>query len=358
VDSMKRLALRVMMIAGLMSTIMLLPATGRGDPNQAAYESVEPPIGQALMREGDFAVKLEAALGIGTAGNEIEAESRLAGTGISPRNGWISDYPMTPDISGEVYDSVRAAADAGRFGLSAESAAQLFNNVTAQAGMSATASSVGGGSDASAVSASAPGDAVIDDYYNDNGPPVITYYAPPPDYSYLYGWVPYPFWCNGFWFPGYFILHDFHRPFGHRHVFVSNHFRDIGGGRYARIDPVARLNGRPALTTGGTGRRGLGVSGAGRGFGGGTGSPPQLVPNSRLIAPTYHGGGYYVTPSNAPSAFTRRGSGSVYHGGMGSSGGSRTMTPGGISGGSFSSRGSAGTGFHGGGFSGGGRGHR
>jgi hypothetical protein len=319
------------------------------------------------VREGDFAVRLEAALGMGTAGNETEAESRLAEAGISPRNGWIADYPMTPDISGEVYNSVRAAADAGKIGLSAESAVERFNNIIAQAGLSATASSVGGGSGAYADSASGPGEAAIDDYYYNEGPPVISYYSPPPDYSYLYAWVPYPFWCYGFWFPGYFILNDFHRPVfvGGRGVFVSNHFRDSGGHRFARIDPVARFQGRPALTTSGTGRSGLGVSGGGRGFGGTGSAPPQLAPNSRFSAPAFRGGGTNGMPyrgrgaSSAPPAAPRTavtGQRSVYRGsGTGSWGGSRTMAHSGTSGGSF--RGGASAGFHGGGSSGG-RGHR
>ncbi|MGD0584799.1 MAG: hypothetical protein ABSA86_03350 [Oryzomonas sp.] len=361
---MKRLVLG-MMIAVFAGAITLLPAASRGDSNQAAGANAPLAIGQTLVREGDFAVQLEAALGMGTAGNETEAESRLAEADISPRNGWIADYPMTPDISGEVYSSVRAAADAGKIGLSAESAAERFNNVMAQAGLSATASSVGGGSGAYAVSASSPDEAAIDDYYYNEGPPVITYYSPPPDYSYLYAWVPYPFWCYGFWFPGYFILNDFHRPMfvGGRGVFVSNHFRDIGGHRFARIDAVARFQGRPAMTTSGTGRSGLGVSGGGRGFGG-TGSAPQLAPNSRFSAPAYRWGGTngmpyrgraFSAPPSAPrSAVT--GQRNVYRGGgTGSWGGGRTMAHSGIAGGSF--RGGGSTGFHGGGSSGG-RGHR
>ncbi len=66
---------------------------------------------------------------------------------------------------------------------------------------------------------------VINNYYNDYGPPVVTYYAPPLPYYYLYGWVPYPFWYSGFFFRGFFILHDFHRTgFFHGHpFFVTNH---------------------------------------------------------------------------------------------------------------------------------------
>jgi hypothetical protein len=74
----------------------------------------------------------------------------------------------------------------------------------------------------------------------------VTYYAPPPDYYYLYVWVPYPFWWGGFWFGGYFMLHDFHRHFReHGHVYtVTNHFRDANANRVFRIDPEKRFQGR------------------------------------------------------------------------------------------------------------------
>jgi hypothetical protein len=351
---MKRLVLG-MMIAVFAGAITLLPAASHGDPNQTGGVNAPPPpsIGQALVREGDFAVQLEAALGIGTAGNETGAESRLADAGISPKNGWIADYPMTPDISGEVYNSMRAAADAGKIGLSPESAAERFNNVMAQAGLSATASSVGAGSGSYAGGASDPGEAAIDDYYNTEGPPVITYYSPPPDYSYLYAWVPYPFWCYGFWFPGYFILNDFHRHMfvGGRGVFVSNHFR-FGGNRYARIDPVARFQGRPAMITGGTGRNGHGVSGGGRG------SAPHLAPNSRFSAPAFRGGRAFNAPSAAAHPTSVSVQRSVYRSsGTGSWGGGRAMAHNGVSAGSSRGGGMTSSGFHGGGSSGG-RGRR
>ncbi|MDR3579752.1 MAG: hypothetical protein P4L44_07315 [Oryzomonas sp.] len=365
---MKRLVLG-MMIAVFAGAITLLPAASRGDPNQAAGASSPPPIGGVLVREGDFAVQLEAALGIGTAGNETEAESRLAETGISPRNGWIADYPVTPDISGEVYNAVRAAADVGKIRLSEESALERFNNVMAQAGLSATASSAGGGSGAYAGSASAPGEAAIDDYYYTEGPPVVTYYSPPPDYSYLYAWVPYPFWCYDFWFPGYFILNDFHRPvfMGGRGVFVSNHFHGIGGHRYARIDPVARFQGRPAMTTSGTGRSWLPPAGVSRGSrrGGVAVSASRLAPG-RFSVPAFRGGGMHGAPYggrgrgafNAPSAAAPHTAASeqrsVYRSGWG---GGRAMAHSGISGGSYRGGGMMSTGFHGGGSSGG-RGHR
>lgn len=391
---MKRLAVR-MMIAGFACALSLASVTGYADSDQAAQVKTAPPIGQQVVREGDFAVKIVAALGMGTAENEAEAESRLAEVGISPRNGWIADYPMTPDICGEIYKTVRDAADAGKIGLSVESALERLNGVMDQAGLSATASSGGAETGGYSGTASAPGEAVINNYYYNEGPPIVTYYSPPYDYLYLYAWVPYPFWGYGFWFPGYYILNDFHRVayVGRGGVFVSNHYRDLGGRRYTRIDPVARFSGR-AAATGGTVRSGLPPTGAFRGSRGAAsrGSAPQLAPNSRFSTPASRGGGTFGMPSyrsrgasSAPASISRTAVAqqrNVYHGslpsitpsrsyrgnsvaassgGLGNGFSSAPMAQSGFSGESFRGSGMVGTSFRGNGFSGGGfsaRGHR
>ena len=56
-----------------------------------------PPIEQPLVREGEFAVELANALNLTTSHDEATGESYLASVNILPRNGWMSDYPMTPD---------------------------------------------------------------------------------------------------------------------------------------------------------------------------------------------------------------------------------------------------------------------
>ena len=86
-----------------------------------------------------------------------------------------------------------------------------------------------------------PGPQVVNNYYYDYGPPVITYYAPPAPYCYLYSWVPYPFWWGPrYFFPGFFILHDFRRHVGFhgRHFVCTNHF--VAHNRWFRIHPVTR----------------------------------------------------------------------------------------------------------------------
>ena len=62
----------------------------------------------------------------------------------------------------------------------------------------------------------------------------------------MYSWVPYPFWWVDFWFPGFFVLNDFHRVIiiNRRVVIVTNHFHDRHHHRAFRIDPADRFRGR------------------------------------------------------------------------------------------------------------------
>jgi hypothetical protein len=97
-----------------------------------------------------------------------------------------------------------------------------------------------------------PGPEVINNYYYESGPPVVTYYEPPQPYYYLYAWVPYPFWCSGFFFSGYYVLHDFHRHvFFHKKSFlVTNHVVTHNQGFF--VEPVnrnLRRSGTPARPT-------------------------------------------------------------------------------------------------------------
>ena len=211
-----------------------------------------PPVDAPLVREGDFAMKLAVALNIGQPQNEAEAESMLGAAGIAPRNGWMADYPVTPDIIGEMRDAVGYAAQAKTIQMDKDKAIQTLESVLASTDITMTPAPAGPPSDS--ITAGTPQSAeegapeypdqsVVGDYYADEGPPILTYYAPPPDYYYLYEWVPYPFWWGGFWFGGFFILNDFHRHHHHGH-FISNHFNDVNSHRVFRIDPRARFNGR------------------------------------------------------------------------------------------------------------------
>ena len=81
-----------------------------------------PPIEQSLVREGSFAMKLVEALKMGQAKSEAEAESILASVGIAPRNGWIADYPLTPDIIGELRNAIGVVLDSGKLAMNKDEA--------------------------------------------------------------------------------------------------------------------------------------------------------------------------------------------------------------------------------------------
>lgn len=242
----------ILFIAGLF--LLMLPAVTQ------AQSGGPPPIEQQLVREGEFAVRLASTLGVSAAADEVEAESRLGEVGITPRNGWIADYPVTPDIVGELQKAVGDAADANKLPVGRDEALKRFYDVAAASGLQIIP--YAGGTTYGAESSGSqdyPNPQDINSYYSDQGPPVVTYYYPPPDFYYLYSWIPYPFWCSGFWFPGFFVLHDFHRTIvvNGRVLFVSNHFNDVSKHRVFRIDPGARFSGKTFAGIGVRSRKGF-----------------------------------------------------------------------------------------------------
>lgn len=228
-----------------LAVLILPPVSIHAQTGQPAED--KPPIAQPLIREGDLAEKLVDALKLGPATSETEAESKLGDVGIAPRNGWIADYPVTPDIVGELRKSISDAVEANRVSMGKDEALRALEDVTAGLNLA-----VKNGAPPAQASQSSPtyddsgNTTVINNYYAEQGPPVVTYYSPPPDYLYLYTWFPYPFWWWNAWFPGYFILVDFHRVVHvhHRVEIISNHFVDRRANRVFRIDPVRRFKGR------------------------------------------------------------------------------------------------------------------
>ena len=204
------------------------------------------PISQPLVREGTLAVKLVESLKLGTTTSEVEAESLLVAAGIAPYNGWIADYPVTPDIAGELRNAVSDATDAKTLAMGKDEALQAFDGTIRGYGLSVQSDISGAASDNTSGEDYAD-NTVINNYYSDEGPPVVTYYSPPPDYAYLYTWVPYPFWWWDFWFPGFFILVDFDRVIivdrHHERHFnhISNHFLDNKANTFVRVDAANRL---------------------------------------------------------------------------------------------------------------------
>jgi hypothetical protein len=100
--------------------LLSIPVISYAQPEQNVQKA--PPVSQPFVREGNFAIKLVEVLKLGTAKNEAEAESRLASMGIAPRNGWIADYPLTPDIIGELRNAVGVALDSGKLAMNKDEA--------------------------------------------------------------------------------------------------------------------------------------------------------------------------------------------------------------------------------------------
>ena len=197
-----------------------------------------PPISQTLVPEGDFALKLATALKVGTPTDEAQAEDMLTSAGIAPKNGWIADYPVTPNIIGELQNSVATAADSKKLSMGKDEALKAFQGLTTDLGLAVTP----GGAGEYAENQPQPDASAINNYYYEEGPPVVTYYPPPWDYDYLYGWVPYPFWFSGFFFPGFFVLTDFDFVFvghHHHHHRITNHFFNSRTHAFGRVDPVS-----------------------------------------------------------------------------------------------------------------------
>jgi hypothetical protein len=239
----------------VLAAVLLIMPVAAGAAYAADAAKNDPPIGQMLVREGDYAVKLAQALKVAPATTEADAENALAQAGIAPDNGWISDFPVTPDIVSEIQTAVDDAAQAGRIKMSRADAYTALEALNEDAGL--TVAQAMPGENGKAEAAPQYGDqTVINNYYADEGPPVITYYAPPPGYAYLYEWDPFPFWCGGFFFPGFFVLSDFSfyggfdhghhghwREFGqhwHNHGMISNHVTDPASKKVVSIDPVSR----------------------------------------------------------------------------------------------------------------------
>jgi len=231
-------------ITTIFIVLLLMPVLVQAQSQQTTTKA-PPPIEQPLVREGNFAVKLVFAFALGVTEDEVEAENLLSSVGITPRNGWIADYPVTPDIMDEIWGSVSDAVDSQKLSMDKDEALRRFQDAKVDVGLTIRTYTSGEPHEINASSAY-PETSVINNYYYNQGPPIVTYYAPPPDYYYLYAWVPSPFWWYDFWFPGFFILNDFHRTvhFHQRYEFVSNHFNDFRHHRVHRIDPIDRFHGR------------------------------------------------------------------------------------------------------------------
>jgi len=144
-----------------------------------------PPSERKLMPEGPFAMDLVAVLKLGEVKNEAEAESKLASVGIAPKNGWIADYPLTPEIIEQLRNTVGEAADSGKIAMKREEATKAFQDLVT--GMENQTAGV-------------------------EPPPAGQPYPEPDDYPGYYYPYPYPY-PYPYYFGGYY---RFHYPYGRR----------------------------------------------------------------------------------------------------------------------------------------------
>lgn len=278
-------------LAGVIAVLMYLSLTAHAEKEaaissspftQQGTDSGLPPIEQALVPEGVFAVQLAQALQLDQGEDATQAERRLSELGIEPANGWITEYPVTPEIIGDIDNAVATAAVNGKLKLGKDQALKALTEIKTKLGLNVSVESVspltptsepkiikiykyidkkGGlhitndydsipeeyrndvtvveqtlqipsssgitiGVDALAQEYTAnPDPEIINNYYAISGPPAVTYYTPPAPYLYLYAWTPRPFWCSGIFFRGFFLLRDFHKHirFGKKRFIVSNH---------------------------------------------------------------------------------------------------------------------------------------
>ncbi len=236
--------LSILLAAGLLLYPFATYAADYG--SQPSQNQQVPPVAQTLVREGDFAIKLAPELGLGSSSEETEAIDILTRAGVMPLNGWIPDYPMTPEIIGQLSDSIMHAAQQGKLPVSSDSAEKKLADIAVEMNLPLPGYGAAGYRSGPTTDYNRT---VVNDYYFNEGPPVITYYPPPPDYLYLYDWVPFPVVWFGFGFPGFFICHNFttvvsFTAFPHRHHFrtliVTNHIIDPVTRRSAHIQHVFR----------------------------------------------------------------------------------------------------------------------
>ncbi len=294
-------------LCGLFVTLSLLfstLSTGQDQETVSKLNSFQsdansPPIAQTLVPEGILATQLAEALKLGALQDEPKSEDLLSHLGIEPKNGWLAEYPVTPEVLGDIEKDMTVASEEGKIALTKEQALKLFNDVKTKLGFNVNLDSVvqpeadkkagitkiysytddkgtinftddfksipqeyqksaklvsqsmphessnelkvGETDEIASQSLVNPNPQVINNYYYEQGPPLVTYYSPPDPYYYLYSWVPYPFWSSGFYFTGFYVLNNFRRQmfFNNKPYFLVHH---AGSGSFSHPLSVGPFN--------------------------------------------------------------------------------------------------------------------
>ncbi len=177
-----------------------------------------------MVRQGDLVIGMAEALNLGAFENETEAEKKLEGVNVTPKEGWNLDYPVSPSVLGELRESIIRTISEYRLALSEDEALSAFDVLIAEFGLPVWkdteenyATSQPTIEDDQYVDSNE-----IDGYYSKYGPPLVTYYSPPWKYYPYYSWIHYPFWYGRFRFSGFFLLNDHHPSFSI--IFTHRHF--------------------------------------------------------------------------------------------------------------------------------------
>ncbi len=120
--------MKLLSLLMLSAMLAFLPALSYAA--DAAKNKEKPPVSQTLVREGDYAVLLADTLKLGKMG-EVQAESKLASLGIAPLSGWISDFPVTPDIVAEVHSAVVKSAEDKKLSMNPKKAGEALDKLNA-----------------------------------------------------------------------------------------------------------------------------------------------------------------------------------------------------------------------------------
>jgi len=298
---LKRHSTHVLRALFITLSLLSTASQGQGERNGAPLPTPStnvsvinrPSVEQTLVPESVLAMQLAEALELGPISDEAKAEELLSGLGIEPKNGWIAEYPVTPEVLGGIEKGIVMASEQGKIALTKDQALQIFGDVKArlgfdvkpgpnppaglikkpgnttiysytddkgethftddldsipkanrknmkiisQAALNKALGSISSGTDKAygPQYMANPESDIIDKQYDEQGPPLVTYYAPPDSYNYLYSWVAYPFWSTGLYYPGYFVLKDFHRHvYVNRHPYYVSHHHHGCGSDYSR----------------------------------------------------------------------------------------------------------------------------
>ena len=147
--------------------------------SQSSQTQQVPPVAQPLVREGDFAIRLASQLDLGNPTEETVAEDLLVNAGVVPSNGWLSDYPVTPEIVGQLQSSIAKAASEGKLLMNYDEATRGLYSLTQRMKLPTPAGSGNGAAEVKQPPPLESNPTVINNYYNEEGPPIVTYYPPP-----------------------------------------------------------------------------------------------------------------------------------------------------------------------------------